>query len=65
MEQAFLELDSIGKYAVHFKVKMSELPRHGFKGGASKRTMLYFDGHAEISTKRLQEQANTGICLSW
>jgi hypothetical protein len=32
----------------------SVTPRHGFKGGAGNRTMLFFDGHALISTKNPQ-----------
>ena len=31
---------------------ISETPRHGFKGGAANRTMLFFDGHVRVTTKR-------------
>ncbi|MCM8534074.1 MAG: type II secretion system GspH family protein [Lentisphaeraceae bacterium] len=27
------------------------LPRHGFRGGVNLKTMLFYDGHAEITTK--------------
>ncbi|MCM8535765.1 MAG: type II secretion system GspH family protein [Lentisphaeraceae bacterium] len=55
-DHALIELDSIliGNTTT-WDGKMSELPRHGFKGGAPYRTMLYFDGHALISTKSLQD----------
>ena len=55
-ENAICENDSIihGSTAT-WNGDLSLNPRHGFKGGAGNRTMLFFDGHGLISTKLPQD----------
>ena len=55
-ENSVCELDSIIQgNTTTWNGDMSLNPRHGFKAGAGYRTMIFFDGHGMISTKRPQD----------